>query len=85
MNLLLNQKYEYNILLPAEEVRAQLKSITRTPWYDLAINLQGKLYDDDKFKLLSKTAIGIKTIGGMQDVAILKAGLNRMANKQGSS
>jgi hypothetical protein len=71
MSLQLEQKYSYIILEPVDSVHSQLKSIAKSPWYDIAINLAGKVSDDNTFKLYSKIGVGIKVFGIMQDAAMI--------------
>jgi hypothetical protein len=54
MNFFFEDKYEYVVSEPIDSVSSQLKSITKTPWYDLAPNLMGTVSVDYTFKLYSK-------------------------------
>ena len=71
MNLSFGQEYKYIVFEPVDMVRSQLKSITRTPWYDVAINLSGKVFDDNRFKLYSKMSMGIQVFGLIQDIVVI--------------
>src|SRR5688500_13734308 len=71
MNPLLDQKYEYVVLEHVDQVRSQLKAITKTPWYDIAVNLAGKMNEDNTFKLYSKLSFGIEVFNMQQNTAII--------------
>lgn len=77
MNLLFEQNYKYIVFDPIENLRLQLKSITKTPWYDLQVNLSGKLYEDDKFKLYSKFPFGPGKV-----IAVIYGKLELLENSQ---
>ena len=53
------KKYKYILLNDISSVRSDIKSIIRTPWYDISVNLYGKISDDNSFKLKSKFSIGV--------------------------
>lgn len=65
------QKYKYIVFEPVDSVRSQLKSILKTPWYDIAINLAGKVSSDDTLKLYSKLSMAIEVFGVAQSVSVL--------------
>jgi len=71
MNFLLEQKFKHIVLEPLNSVRNQLKSIITTPWYDIAINLAGKILDDGNFRLYSKFSIGFKIFNIPRNIAII--------------
>jgi hypothetical protein len=71
MNFLLEQKFKYVVLEPLKNTRDQLKSIINTPWYDIAINLSGKVSDEGNFKLYSKFSLGFKVFNVPQNIAII--------------
>lgn len=75
MNLLFDQKYQYTVFEPVDNVRRKLKSIVKTPWYDIDINLAGKVLDNNTFQLYSKLSMGVKVFGVIQSVAIIKGSL----------
>lgn len=58
MNFLFEQNYRYIVFEPVENLKLQLKSITRTPWYDLKVNLSGSVSEDNTFELYSKFPFG---------------------------
>jgi hypothetical protein len=69
MNLLLDQKYKYVVFESVDHVRSQLKSIVKSPWYDIDINLAGKVLDNNTFQLYSKLSMGVKVFGVIQNIA----------------
>jgi hypothetical protein len=69
------QRYKYIVFEPVDSVRSQLKSIVKSPWYDIAINLSGKVFEDNTFKLYSKMGMGIKVFGMVQEVAMISGRL----------
>lgn len=71
MNPLFEQKYCYIVFEPVDNVRSQLKSILKTPWYDITVNLTGKVSNDNTFKLYPKLSMGVKVFGVVQSVAVL--------------
>ena len=75
MNLLFDQKYQYTVFEPVNYVQSKLKSIVKTPWYDIDINLAGKVLDNNTFQLYSKLSMGVKVFGVIQSVAIIKGSL----------
>ena len=68
---LLEQKYKYVLFEPADQVRSQLKSILKTPWYDIAINLAGKVSEDNTFKFYPKFSLGIEVFGVTRSGAVI--------------
>lgn len=81
MNLFLEQKYKYIVFEPVENVRSQLKSIVKTPWYDLAVNLAGRVNEDNTFQLHSKLSMGINVIGTMQNFVLLAGKLEQQKER----
>ena len=71
MSPLFEQKYTYIVFEPADSVRSQMKSILKTPWYDIAVNLAGKVSNDNTFKLYPKFSMGVEIFGVIQRVAVL--------------
>lgn len=71
MSPLFEQRYRYIVFEPVDSVRSQLKSILKTPWYDIAINLAGRVSNDNTFKLYPKFSMGIEVFGVIQSVAVL--------------
>ena len=71
MNPLLEQKYKYALMEPVDQVRSQLKSILQTPWYDLAINLSGRVSEDNTFKFKPKFSFGIEVFGMVRSAAVI--------------
>jgi hypothetical protein len=82
MNPLLEQKYRYVVFQSLDHVRAQLKSITKTPWYDIAVNLAGKVSEDNTFKLYSKISFGIEVFNMQQNTAIITGKLEPQDGEQ---
>lgn len=75
MNPLFEQKYRYIVFESVDSVRSQLKSILKTPWYDIAVNLAGNLSDDNTFKLYPKLTVGVEFFGVVRSVAIISGRL----------
>ena len=71
MNFSLEQEYRYIVLTSSSNVRSQLKSILKTPLYDIAINLTGTLSEDDSFKLYPKLTVGAEFFGISRGFAII--------------
>ena len=71
MNFFLAKQYDYIVLKEVNEVRSRLESITRTPWYDITVNLSGKVSDDNTFKLFTKLSFGIQVFNVSGKTAIL--------------
>jgi hypothetical protein len=71
MSPLFEQKYRYIVFEPVDNVRSQLKSILKTPWYDIAVNLAGKVSNDNTFKLYPKFSMGVEVFGVIQRVSVL--------------
>ena len=71
MSPLFEQRYRYIVFEPVDSVRSQLKSILKTPWYDITINLAGRVSNDNTFKLYPKLSMGIEVFGMIQSVAVL--------------
>jgi hypothetical protein len=71
MSPLFEQRYRYIVFEPVDSVRSQLKSILKTPWYDIAVNLAGKVSNDNTFKLYPKLSMGIGIFGIGQSVSVV--------------
>jgi hypothetical protein len=82
MNLTLAHNYTYILFAPLEEVRNQLRSITKTPWYDLAVNISGKIADNNSFILYPKFSLSIEVFSMPQSVAILTGQLQAQDKEQ---
>ena len=82
MNLFLEQRYQYIVLAQVDQVRSQLKAITKTPWYDISVNLGGTVNDDYTFKLYSKLSLGIEVFNMPQNTAIITGKLETQQDEQ---
>jgi hypothetical protein len=82
MNFLLEQKYRYIVFESLNNVRGKLKAITKTPWYDIAINLAGKVSDDNTFELYSKLSLGVNVFNVPQNIAIIMGRLKSETEEQ---
>jgi len=82
MNLLLDQSDQYVVLEHVDHVRSQLKAITKTPWYDITVNLAGKVNEDNTFKLYSKLSFGIDVFNMPQNTAIITGKLEPKDGEQ---
>lgn len=82
MNPLLDQRYQYIVLKHVDQVRSHLKEITKTPWYDIAVNLAGKVNEDNTFVLYSKLSFGIDVFNMAQNTAIIAGKLEPQNNEQ---
>jgi hypothetical protein len=82
MNPLLEQRYQYIVLAHIDQVRSQLKAITKTPWYDIAVNLAGKVNEDNTFELYSKLSWGIDVFNIQQNTAIITGKLEPQHGEQ---
>ena len=71
MSPFLEKKYNYTVFETIDNVRNQLKSIVKTPWYDIAINFRGRVFDNNTFKLYSKMAIGFSYFGMAKNTAMI--------------
>ncbi|MGZ3953282.1 MAG: hypothetical protein ACXVLT_01650 [Flavisolibacter sp.] len=71
MSPLLEHKYRYIVFEPVDSVRSQLKSVLKTPWYDISINLAGKVSNDNTFKLYPKLSLGFGVFGVVQSVSVI--------------
>lgn len=69
MSPLLEKKYKYIIFEPVDSVRSQLKACLKTPWYDITVNLAGKIFNDNTFKIYPKLSMGIELFGMVQSAA----------------
>jgi hypothetical protein len=54
MNLLFTRKYKYTKYDSIENVREQIKSITKRKWYDSSDNIAGKIKEDNSFQFTHK-------------------------------
>lgn len=82
MSPLLEQKHKYIVFESVHSVRTHLKSTIRTPWYDIAINIAGKVSDDNSFKLYSRLSLGVKAFNIPQHIAILTGKLEPQGEQQ---
>ena len=82
MNLFLEQRYQYIVLKHVDQVRSHLKAITKTPWYDIEVNLAGKVNEDNTFILYSKLSFGIEVFNTPQNTAIITGKLEPQKNEQ---
>jgi hypothetical protein len=81
MSPLFEQKYRYIVFEPVDTVRSQLKSILRTPWYDITVNLAGKVFKDNTFKLYPKFSMGVEVFGVVQSASVI-TGRNETEGEQ---
>lgn len=82
MNLLLNQKYTYTIFEPVDQVRSYLKSIAKTSWYDIEINLAGKVNEDNTFELYPKSAFAFGVFNMSPHTALITGNLKQKENEE---
>ncbi len=54
MDLLFTRKYKYTKYDSIENVREEIKSITKRKWYDSSDNIAGKLEEDSSFQFTHK-------------------------------
>lgn len=54
MNLFFNRKYKYTKYDSIENVREEIKNLTKRKWYDSSDNIAGKLKEDDSFQFTNK-------------------------------
>ncbi len=54
MNLWFTRKYKYTKYDSLENVREEIKSITKRKWYDSSDNIAGKLKEDNSFQFTHK-------------------------------
>jgi hypothetical protein len=71
MNLFLDEKYKYVLLEEIHNARSRLNSMLQTPWYDITVNLAGRVFDDNTFKIYPKFSMGIEVFGIVQSMAVL--------------
>ena len=71
MSPLFEQKYRYIVFEPVDSVQSQLNSILKTPWYDIAVNLAGRVSKDNTFKLYPKLSLGVEVFGVIQSVSVI--------------
>lgn len=71
MNFLFQQQYRYIVFDPIDHVRSQIESIVRAPWYDIAVNIAGRVSNDNTFKLYPKLSIGFKVFGVSQSLSVI--------------
>jgi hypothetical protein len=45
--------------------------MTKTPWYDIAVNLAGRVSKDNTFKLYPKLSLGVEVFGVVQSVSVI--------------
>ncbi|MGZ5218945.1 MAG: hypothetical protein ACXWC7_02670 [Chitinophagaceae bacterium] len=65
------QKYRYIVFEPVDSVREQLKLILQSPVYDIAINLAGRISNDNTFRIYPKFSMGIEVFGIVQNTSII--------------
>lgn len=82
MNPLLAKHYTYVVFEPVGSVQSQLMSITKAPWYDIAINLAGQVSNDNSFKLYAKFSLGVEVFNVVQTIAILTGRLTANEEEQ---
>jgi hypothetical protein len=71
MSPLFEQKYRYIVFESVDSVRSQLKSILKAPWFDIAVNLAGRVSNDNTFKLYPKFSMGVEVFGVVQSVSVI--------------
>ena len=54
MNIFFTRKYKYTKYDSIENVREEIKSITKRKWYDSSDNIAGKLKEDNSFQFTHK-------------------------------
>ena len=71
MSLFLEQKFQYICLENIDSTKSRMKSILKSPWYDIAINLAGRVFEDNTFMLYPKLSMGFEFFGFSQSVAVI--------------
>jgi hypothetical protein len=54
MNILFQRKHFYETHTSIEDIRSRIKELRKTSWHDVAVNLTGKLEEDNSFQLSRK-------------------------------
>lgn len=54
MNLFFQRKHRYETHSSIEDIRGSIRELRKTRWYDVAINLTGKVEEDNSFQLSRK-------------------------------
>lgn len=81
MNTLLSEKYVYTIFEPLDQVISYLKSITKTSWYDIEVNLTGKVNEDNTFELYPKLSFAFGVFNLSPYTAIIIGSLEKQGNE----
>lgn len=75
MNILFQRKHKYETHTGIEDVRQRIKSLRKSSWHDVAINLTGKIQEDNSFTLKNKQTLGAFTRGIPKTFVILEGQL----------
>ncbi len=54
MNLFFERKHRYETHTSIEDIRSRIKELRKTSWHDVAVNLTGKVEEDNSFQLSRK-------------------------------
>ncbi len=54
MNFLFQRNHQYETHTSIEDIRSRIKELRKTSWHDIAVNLTGKVEEDDSFQLSRK-------------------------------
>lgn len=77
----MEQKYTYVVFKHIDTIRDELVSIIKTPWYDVAVNLSGKMPDENTYIFYSKMSLGISFLQTFP-LSIIKAKLEAESEEQ---
>lgn len=80
MNFLFERNHKYETHTSIEDIRSMLKELRRTSWHDVAINLTGKLEEDDSFRLARKYSFTGVKIGLPTNYVLLEGQLTEDNN-----
>lgn len=81
MNLLFEDKRQYEINDTIESVHSQLRLLVDSPWHNFTHNLAGTVSDDNSFKIFPKLSFTMNVFGMPSGIAVIAGKLSDNGNK----
>jgi|GEM_PF-1251554 len=75
MNVFFQRKHYYETHTAIEDIRSRLKELRKTSWHDIAVNLTGKVEEDNSFKLENKSGFVFRFGGIPQNTVLIEGNL----------
>ena len=81
MNLLFEEKIQYQLTEPIENVRSELESLLDSTWHDFSRNLSGTVSQDNTFKVYPKVTFAFNVFSMPQGIALITGKLHEAGDR----